>query len=127
MAPKMVPMVKKTAIASDRISTYDAVHPNSVPGKGAVLTGVSAFWFDQTAHIVPNHVISYTDGVPVEARGRGLATRLLRRALADARARGQASTTLVATAKGAPVYERIGYRSVGRIEMWERREAPATV
>lgn len=59
-----------------------------------------------------------------EARGRGLATRLLRRALADGRARGQASTTLVATAKGAPVYERLGYGTVGRIEMWERREAP---
>ena len=60
-----------------------------------------------------------------DLRGRGLATRLLRRALSDARARGQDSTTLVATAKGAPVYERIGYRRLGPIQMWERREAPA--
>ena len=60
-----------------------------------------------------------------EARGRGLATRLLRRALADARTRGQESTTLVATAKGAPVYVRLGYRTVGPIEMWERREEPS--
>lgn len=64
-------------VASDRISTYDAVHPSSIPGKGAVLTGVSAFWFDQTEHIVPNHVVSYTDGVPVEARGRGVVVRKL--------------------------------------------------
>ena len=60
-----------------------------------------------------------------DLRGRGLATRLLRRALSDARARGQDSTTLVATAKGAPVYERMGYHRLGPIQMWERREAPA--
>jgi GNAT superfamily N-acetyltransferase len=59
-----------------------------------------------------------------DARGRGLASRLLGRALADARTRGQETTTLVATAKGAPVYERQGYRTMGRIEMWERRESP---
>jgi phosphoribosylaminoimidazole-succinocarboxamide synthase len=58
-------------VASDRISTYDVVHPNPIPGKGAVLTGVSVFWFDRTGHIVPNHVVSYTD-VPDEVRGRAL-------------------------------------------------------
>src|SRR3954453_9629917 len=58
-------------VASDRISTYDAVHPNPIPGKGMVLTGVSVFWFERTEHIVPNHLISYTE-VPDEARGRGL-------------------------------------------------------
>src|SRR3954471_19708460 len=58
-------------VASDRISTYDVVHPNPIPGKGAVLTGLSVFWFERTGHIVPNHVISYTE-VPDEARGRGL-------------------------------------------------------
>src|SRR3954466_6638782 len=58
-------------VASDRISTYDAVHPNPIPGKGMVLTGLSVFWFERTEHIVPNHLISYTD-VPGEARGRGL-------------------------------------------------------
>src|SRR3954470_7210430 len=54
-------------VASDRISTYDVVHPNPIPGKGSVLTGLSVFWFERTGHIVPNHVISYTD-VPDEAR-----------------------------------------------------------
>jgi phosphoribosylaminoimidazole-succinocarboxamide synthase len=57
-------------VASDRISTYDVIHPTPIPGKGAVLTGISAFWFDRTEHIVPNHVVSYTDGVPEQVRGR---------------------------------------------------------
>jgi phosphoribosylaminoimidazole-succinocarboxamide synthase len=64
-------------VASDRISTYDAVHPNLIPGKGAVLTGLSAFWFDHTNQIVANHVISYTDGVPDEVRGRALRAKRL--------------------------------------------------
>jgi phosphoribosylaminoimidazole-succinocarboxamide synthase len=58
-------------VASDRISTYDVIHPTPIPGKGAVLTGISAFWFDRTGHIVPNHVVSYTD-VPDEVRGRAM-------------------------------------------------------
>ncbi|MEA2426700.1 MAG: phosphoribosylaminoimidazole-succinocarboxamide synthase [Thermoleophilaceae bacterium] len=58
-------------VASDRISTYDAVHPNPIPGKGAVLTGLSVFWFERTGQIVPNHVISHQD-VPDEVRGRAL-------------------------------------------------------
>jgi phosphoribosylaminoimidazole-succinocarboxamide synthase len=65
-------------VASDRISTYDAIHPNPIPHKGAVLTGLSAFWFEQTAGIVPNHVVSYTDGVPAEARGRGMVVKKLK-------------------------------------------------
>jgi phosphoribosylaminoimidazole-succinocarboxamide synthase len=65
-------------VASDRISTYDAIHPNPIPDKGAVLTGISAFWFEQTANIVPNHVVSYTDGVPAEARGRGMVVKKLK-------------------------------------------------
>ena len=59
-------------VASDRISTYDVIHPTPIPGKGAVLTGISAFWFDRTGHIVPNHVVSYTDGVPEQVRGRAM-------------------------------------------------------
>src|SRR5205814_4295899 len=62
-------------VASDRISTYDVIHPNPVPGKGEVLTGLSAFWFKHTAEIVPNHMLSVTDGVPGEVRGRGMVVR----------------------------------------------------
>jgi phosphoribosylaminoimidazole-succinocarboxamide synthase len=64
-------------VASDRISTYDVVHPNPIPDKGAVLTGISAFWFDRTGGIVPNHLVSATEGVPGEVRGRALAVRRL--------------------------------------------------
>jgi phosphoribosylaminoimidazole-succinocarboxamide synthase len=58
-------------VTSDRISTYDAVHPTPIPDKGAVLTGLSAFWFERTEDVVPNHLISYTD-VPDEVKGRAL-------------------------------------------------------
>ena len=64
-------------VASDRISTYDVVHPNGIPDKGKVLTALSAFWFAKTGHIVPNHFLSATDGVPDEFRGRGLRVKRL--------------------------------------------------
>ncbi|HEY2281990.1 MAG TPA: phosphoribosylaminoimidazolesuccinocarboxamide synthase [Solirubrobacteraceae bacterium] len=64
-------------LASDRISTYDAVHPTPIPDKGSVLSGLSVFWFATTAQIVANHLISATDGVPEEARGRALVVRKL--------------------------------------------------
>jgi len=64
-------------VASDRISTYDAVHPTPIPDKGKVLTGLSVFWFEKTRHIIPNHLISATDGVPEQARGRALVVRRL--------------------------------------------------
>jgi phosphoribosylaminoimidazole-succinocarboxamide synthase len=64
-------------VASDRISTYDAVHPTLIPDKGKVLTGLSVFWFALTREIVANHLISATEGVPAEALGRGLVVRRL--------------------------------------------------
>ena len=64
-------------VASDRISTYDVVHPTPIPDKGSVLTGLSAFWFGRTADIVANHLISVTDGVPAEVRGRAMVVRKL--------------------------------------------------
>lgn len=73
-----VPQPALLMVASDRISTYDAVHPTPIPDKGRVLTGLSVFWFAKTAHIVANHLLSATDGVPAEARGRALAVRKLR-------------------------------------------------
>ena len=65
-------------VASDRISTYDAVHPTPIPDKGRVLTGLSVFWFQKTSHIVANHLISATEGVPEEVRGSALAVRKLK-------------------------------------------------
>jgi ribosomal protein S18 acetylase RimI-like enzyme len=67
----------------------------------------------------------YMVATKAEARGRGLATALMRQALLDARERGLETTSLQATAMGAPIYARLGYRDLGAIQMWERRRAPA--
>ena len=56
-----------------------------------------------------------------EARGHGIAGKLLGHALADAAERGLETSTLVATKVGRPVYERLGYRQFGTLHMWERR------
>ncbi len=45
-------------VATDRISAYDVVMPNGIPDKGKILTEMSLFWFEKTAHIVPNHLIT---------------------------------------------------------------------
>jgi phosphoribosylaminoimidazole-succinocarboxamide synthase len=45
-------------VATDRVSVFDVVLPDEIPDKGRVLTGLSQYWFDQTADLVPNHVIS---------------------------------------------------------------------
>jgi phosphoribosylaminoimidazole-succinocarboxamide synthase len=45
-------------VASDRLSAFDVVLPTPIPDKGRVLTGLSRFWFAETASIVPNHLLS---------------------------------------------------------------------
>ena len=45
-------------VATDRISAFDVVLPTGIPEKGAVLCQISAFWFDRTSHIVPNHFVA---------------------------------------------------------------------
>lgn len=45
-------------VASDRISAYDVVMSEDIPEKGAVLNGISSYWFDNTKHIIDNHVVS---------------------------------------------------------------------
>jgi phosphoribosylaminoimidazole-succinocarboxamide synthase len=57
-------------VASDRISAYDFVLDSTIPDKGAILTRMSLWWFDQLADLVPNHVVS-TD-VPEAVRGRAV-------------------------------------------------------
>jgi ribosomal protein S18 acetylase RimI-like enzyme len=56
-----------------------------------------------------------------EARGAGLAGKLLAHGLADAAERGSESVTLIATKLGYPVYRKLGFEDVGVFEMWERR------
>lgn len=58
---------------------------------------------------------------PLEHRGRGIASWLLLRAIAAARAGGAATASLQATKAGAPIYERLGFRDFGFVEMWELR------
>jgi phosphoribosylaminoimidazole-succinocarboxamide synthase len=65
-------------VASDRISAFDVVLPTPIPDKGRVLTGLSRFWFGETASIVHNHLvgtdpasIGTADGVGPEADGLG--------------------------------------------------------
>jgi len=49
-------------VATDRISAFDYVLPSGIPDKGRVLTQLSAFWFERTAHISPNHYITMDTG-----------------------------------------------------------------
>jgi len=73
-------------VASDRISAYDFVLPTPIPDKGAVLTQMSLWWFEQLADIVPNHVVS-TD-VPAEYEGRAVVCRRLQMFPVECVARG---------------------------------------
>ena len=57
-------------VASDRISAYDFVLDSTIPDKGAILTRMSLWWFEQLADLVPNHVVS-TD-VPAQVAGRAV-------------------------------------------------------
>jgi phosphoribosylaminoimidazole-succinocarboxamide synthase len=54
-------------VASDRISAFDVVLPNAIPFKGKVLSSISSFWFEKTAHIIQNHLITDdVDDYPVD-------------------------------------------------------------
>jgi phosphoribosylaminoimidazole-succinocarboxamide synthase len=64
-------------VASDRVSVFDVVLPNLIPDKGRVLTAISAFWFEQTADLLPNHVVSvdpseFPAGARPDADGRAM-------------------------------------------------------
>jgi phosphoribosylaminoimidazole-succinocarboxamide synthase len=98
-------------VASDRISTYDAVHPTEIPDKGKVLTGLSVLWFDLTRDIVPNHFLSATDGVPEESRGRALRVKRLQMLPVECIVRGYI------TGSGWKDYQRTG--SVSGVELPE--------
>ncbi len=63
-------------VASDRVSVYDVSLPTPIPDKGALLTQLSAWWFDRLAYVAPNHVLSTTD-VPDEFRGRAIRCKRL--------------------------------------------------
>ncbi|MDP6436132.1 MAG: phosphoribosylaminoimidazolesuccinocarboxamide synthase [Gammaproteobacteria bacterium] len=66
-------------VTSDRLSAFDVVLPDPIPGKGAVLTKLSNFWFDRTASIVPNHLseLSLSDVVQDESERAELGDRAI--------------------------------------------------
>jgi phosphoribosylaminoimidazole-succinocarboxamide synthase len=67
-------------VASDRISAFDVVLPTPIPDKGKVLTGLSRFWLEQTAGIVPNHLLAW-DPAALPAAWAGRADELRGRML----------------------------------------------
>jgi phosphoribosylaminoimidazole-succinocarboxamide synthase len=64
-------------VTTDRLSAFDVVLPDPIPGKGAVLTRISRFWFERTRHIVPNHLtdLSLETVVPDPEERRAIADR----------------------------------------------------
>ncbi len=70
-------------VASDRVSTYDVVHPTPIPDKGRVLTGLSAFWFGRLAELGPHHLVA----TAVAALPDDLRAHLGQEALAELRGR----------------------------------------
>jgi phosphoribosylaminoimidazole-succinocarboxamide synthase len=87
-------------VASDRISAYDFVLATTIPDKGAVLTAMSIWWFEQLADVVPNHVLS-TD-VPPEFAGRAMICERLEMLPVECIARGYL------TGSGLADYRRTG-------------------
>jgi phosphoribosylaminoimidazole-succinocarboxamide synthase len=80
-------------VASDRISVFDVVLPDEIPDKGRVLTGLSTFWFEQTAHLWPNHVVSsdptdLPETAGPEIAGRAMLVRATRPVRLECIARG---------------------------------------
>ena len=84
-------------VATDRISAFDVVLPNGIPDKGRVLTQLSAFWFDLTSDVVPNHFLRLIDStevegvpfaIPPELIGRSMLIRKAKRLDVECVARG---------------------------------------
>jgi phosphoribosylaminoimidazole-succinocarboxamide synthase len=84
-------------VATDRISAFDVVLPNGIPDKGRVLTQLSAFWFELTGDVAPNHFIRLIDStqaedvpfaIPPELVGRSMLIRKAKRLDVECVARG---------------------------------------
>jgi len=82
-------------VATDRLSAFDVVLPDPIPGKGLVLTRISNFWFDRLSHIIPNHLSSQpledavTDAEErAQIEGRAIVVKLLKPLPVEAIVRG---------------------------------------
>src|SRR5690606_18145073 len=116
-------------VATDRLSAFDVVLPDPIPGKGEMLCQISNFWFARTAHIVPNHLTGadvagvLPAGVdPALYQQRAVATRKLKPVPVEAIARGY----LIGS--GRKDYQRTGpvrgSAASGRRRQAERRPRP---
>jgi phosphoribosylaminoimidazole-succinocarboxamide synthase len=82
-------------VTSDRLSAFDVVLPTPIPGKGAVLTRLSNFWFARTRHIVPNHLadipldkVLKDPGERKQVEGRAIVVKKLKALPVEAIVRG---------------------------------------
>ena len=82
-------------VQTDRLSAFDVILPDPIPGKGEVLTSVSNFWFDKLRHVIPNHLTGIApesvvkgEAEQAQVRGRAFVTRRLRPLPIEAIVRG---------------------------------------
>jgi len=85
---------KLLVIQSDRLSAFDVILPDPIPGKGEVLTELSLFWFDKLAHIIPNHLTGVAPesvvapGERAQVAGRAMVVKKLKPLMIEAVVRG---------------------------------------
>jgi phosphoribosylaminoimidazole-succinocarboxamide synthase len=93
-------------VTSDRISAFDVILPTPIPDKGVVLTQISNFWFAQTSHIIPNHIVDpepfSTDEAHAHLAGRAVVVRRAEALPVEAIVRGYL------TGSGRKDYEKTG-------------------
>ncbi|OIQ93436.1 phosphoribosylaminoimidazole-succinocarboxamide synthase [mine drainage metagenome] len=82
-------------VATDRLSAFDVILPDPIPGKGGVLTAVANFWFERLAHVVPNHLTGIDpesvvkgEAERAQVRGRAIVVKRLKPLPVEAVARG---------------------------------------
>ena len=86
---------KMLIVASDRLSAFDVILPDPIPGKGAVLTAVANFWFAKLGHIMPNQLtgidperVVSSEAERAQVRGRAVVVRKLKPLPVEAVVRG---------------------------------------
>ncbi len=102
------------ARALERLDGRDNLYLYGVEEDGELASGLVTFDHEDDCSV-------WLVATRESARGRGLAGALMAHAMVDAHERGRTTSTLEATDLGRPLYERLGYRSLGEIQMWEKR------
>jgi GNAT superfamily N-acetyltransferase len=102
------------SVALERLTAGDALYAYGVEDAEGLAAGLVTFDHEDDCSV-------WLVATRESARGRGLASALMAHSMLDARERGRTTSTLEATDMGRPVYGRLGYRSLGEIEMWEKR------